>query len=97
MKKLIHILTVAGALMVTLAMVGAGSAADVAAGKKLVEEKCVGCHKAEKYNDPGRKVTSLEALTKQVAACATAAKLMWTDAQKADVTAHLNKEYYKIK
>jgi cytochrome c2 len=93
MKKRIHIFTAVGALL-ALAVAGAGAAADVAAGRKLAEERCVACHKVVKYTAPGRKVTTLDALKERVAACAAAAKLPWTDAQKADVTAYLNQEYY---
>jgi len=96
MKKRIHVLTAAGALL-ALAVAGTGVSADAPPGKKLVEASCVGCHKAEKYTAPDRKVTSLEALKKQVAACAAAAKVAWTDTQKADVTAYLNQEFYKFK
>ncbi|MBE0618020.1 MAG: cytochrome c [Proteobacteria bacterium] len=94
MRKRIHFLTTAAAIF---ALTGAVFAAETLPGKKLVEEKCMGCHKTEKYTAANRKVTSLDALQKQVAACAAGAKLEWTDAQKAEVVTYLNQEFYKFK
>ncbi len=96
MSKHTDTLTAAGA-MFALVLAGAAFAAEGLPGKKLVEEKCMGCHKTETYTAADRKVTSLEALKKQVAACAAGAKLAWTDAQKAEVVTYLNQEFYKFK
>lgn len=79
------------------AAASAGLAADAPAGKKLVEASCTGCHRTEPYTAADRKVNSLEGLKKQVAACAEAAGTGWTDAQKADVVAYLNREFYHFR
>ena len=69
-------------------------AAEPAKGKVLVEQMCAGCHGDEVY---GHKIKSLAALQAQLDICVTAIKTDWTLAQKEDVVAFLNKEYYKFK
>jgi cytochrome c553 len=81
-------------LILTTALASQTLAADADQGKALVEKKCTGCHGSEVY---GQKIKSLEKLQTQVDACAAAAKTDWSLAQKEDVVAYLNKEYYKFK
>lgn len=81
-------------LILTTALASQTLAADADMGKVLVEQKCTDCHGNSVY---GNKIKSLEVLQTKVDACAAAAKTGWSLAQKEDVVAYLNKEYYKFK
>lgn len=81
-------------LLILTALASQTLAADPDKGKVLVEQMCAGCHKDEVY---GRKLKSLAALQGQVEICVTATKTDWTPAQKEDVVAYLNREFYKFK
>lgn len=66
-------------------------------GKKLfTESKCDQCHGTEVFTRPDRKVTSLKALEAQVRRCDSNLNTNWFDDEIHDVTAHLNKKYYKF-
>jgi hypothetical protein len=79
-------------------------AADPAEGKKLVaEKKCEICHNNKTYGDAkavylrkDRKVTSLEKLKAQVAACNSELNLQLFPDEEEHIVAHLNKTYYKF-
>ena len=81
-------------LLMTTALASQTLAADPDKGKVLVEQMCTGCHDDEVY---GRKIKSLAALQGQVDVCVTATKTDWSVAQKEDVVAYLNREFYKFK
>jgi mono/diheme cytochrome c family protein len=81
-------------LILATTLASQAQAADPDKGKALVEKQCTGCHGDEVY---GRKIKSLAALQGQVDICVTATKTDWSVAQKEDVVAYLNKEYYKFK
>ena len=81
-------------LLILTALASQTLAADPDKGKVLVEQNCTGCHDSVVY---GRKIKSLAALQAQVDICVTAIKTDWSVAQKEDVVAYLNKEYYKFK
>jgi cytochrome c553 len=81
-------------LILTTALASQTLAADPDQGKTLVEKQCTGCHGDEVY---GHKIKSLAALQAQLNICVTAIKADWSPAQKEDVVAFLNKEYYKFK
>jgi len=91
MRRLSVILSL---LILTTALASQTLAADPAKGKALVEQICTDCHGSEVY---GRKIKSLAALQAQVEICVTATKTDWSLAQKEDVVAYLNKEFYKFK
>ena len=75
---------------------------DVAAGKKLVEEKkCEICHNNQTMGDAkavylrkDRKVTSLAKLKAQVAACNSQLNLQLFPEDEEQVAAYLNATYY---
>lgn len=91
-------------LGLTLACLTSAHAANIARGKKLVQENCVKCHAgivggdgSKIYTRPNRNIDSLAALNKQVHRCKNALGVSWPEDQIADVVAYLNKTYYKFK
>ena len=79
-------------------------AADVEAGKRLVEEKrCETCHHNKTLGDAkavylrkDRKVTSLEKLKAQVARCNSELDLKLFPDDEENIVAYLNEAYYKF-
>ncbi|MEJ2360243.1 MAG: c-type cytochrome [Gammaproteobacteria bacterium] len=91
-------------LGLTLFCMTGAHAANLARGKKLVEENCVKCHAgivggdgSKIYTRSNRSIDSLPALIKQVHRCKNALGVSWPEDQIADVVAYLNKTYYKFK
>ena len=89
------------ALLAPLAAVAAG---DPAQGARLVQDKkCEACHHNKTLGDAkaiylrkDRKVTSLEKLKAQVAACNSELNLQLFPDEEEHVVAHLDKTYYKF-
>ena len=74
------------------------AAGDAANGKKLfTASKCNQCHGTEVFTKKDRKVKDLKTLEVQVRRCDSNLDTNWFDDEIIDVTAHLNKEYYKFK
>lgn len=66
-------------------------------GKKLfTQSKCNQCHGTEVFTRKDRKVTDLSKLEAQVRRCDSNLNTNWFDDEIHDVTAHLNKQYYKF-
>lgn len=80
------------------------AAGDPAQGRKLVEEKkCETCHHNKTLGDAkaiylrkDRRVTSLEKLKAQVAACNSELNLQLFPDEEEHIVAHLDKTYYKF-
>src|SRR5687768_4862078 len=80
------------------------AAGDAAKGAKLVEEKkCEICHNNKTLGDAkaiylrkDRRVTSLEKLKAQVAACNSELNLQLFPDEEEHIVAHLDKTYYKF-
>jgi mono/diheme cytochrome c family protein len=71
--------------------------ADPINGKKLFEEsRCMGCHTADSFTKPDRKVKNLAALESQVRRCDANLSTNWFDDQIMDVVTFLNQSYYKF-
>lgn len=88
------LLSLAGLLITSFTFAG-GNAAN---GKKLfTASKCNQCHGTKVYTRKDRKVKSLSALETQVRRCDSNLNTNWFDDEIIDVTAHLNKQYYKFK
>lgn len=85
-----------GAALCSLAAAAPSSGADAQAGKALHEASCLKCHGTEVYKSAQRKIGSPEALRAQVARCAKAAEVAWTEAQVADVAAYLDEAFYRF-
>jgi len=96
--------TAAFATIVALLAAPALAAGDPAQGRKLVEEKkCETCHHNKTLGDAkaiylrkDRRVTSLEKLKAQVAACNSELNLQLFPDEEEHIVAHLDKTYYKF-
>ena len=88
----------AGLLITVATSTTAMAAGDAANGKKLFTgSKCNQCHGTEVFTRKDRKVTDLAKLEAQVRRCDSNLNTNWFDDEIIDVTAHLNKQYYKFK
>ncbi len=72
-------------------------------GALLHQENCIACHAAMTggegsvlYTRKDHKVTSLEALTKQITRCQSSLELNWTPKQISAVHEYLNTSFYKF-
>jgi len=66
-------------------------------GQKLfTEAKCNQCHGTEVYTRKDRKISNLAGLEAQVRRCDSTLNTNWFDDEIYDVTAYLNKQYYKF-
>jgi cytochrome c553 len=68
---------------------------DAAAGKRLHETGCVGCHDAGVYTRKDRKVHSLDGLIKQVNACNTQLSRSLGKDEIYDLVRYLNDSFYR--
>jgi len=72
-------------------------ASNAANGKKLfTNSKCGTCHGNEIYTSKNRKVKNLKALEAAVRLNDSKLNTNWFDEDVKDVTAYLNKQYYKF-
>ncbi|MBU3559080.1 hypothetical protein ICV89_05530 [Polynucleobacter sp. Adler-ghost] len=79
--------------------------ADLANGKKIDQQKCYACHAKKSgfgngdmiYTRSDSKVKSLQNLKTMVSMCNTELRLDLFPEDEADVTAFLNKQFYKFK
>jgi len=78
---------------------------DLANGKKIDQQKCYACHAKKSgfgngdmiYTRSDSKVKNLQNLKTMVALCNTELRLDLFPEDEADVTAFLNKQFYKFK
>ena len=90
-------------ILVTAAVLFSGAAhaadlpGDAASGKKLHAARCAGCHDDKVYTRQNRRITSLEALIKQINACAHMPDVTLGKSQVEDVVKYLNESFYKFK
>jgi len=78
---------------------------DLANGKKIDQQKCYACHAKKSgfgngdmiYTRSDSKVKNLQNLKTMVAMCNTELRLDLFPEDEADVTAFLNKQFYKFK
>lgn len=83
----------------------ANASPDIANGKKIDEQKCYACHTKKSgfgngdmiYTRSDSKVKNLQNLKSMVAMCNTELRLDLFPEDEADVTAFLNKQFYKFK
>ena len=91
-------------LILTALLASSGVAfADAEKGKTLHNANCIACHAkmtggegTTLYTRTKRRVNSTDALASQVKRCATNLNLTWFDDEINDVSAYLNKEFYKF-
>ncbi len=67
---------------------------DPAAGKRLHDAHCTGCHNASVYTREDHSVRSLAGLKRQFQACSHMANKEFTPAEAQDVIKYLNDEFY---
>ena len=72
----------------------AAQAADVDAGKELVNENCYACHGNEIYTRKDRIVNSRSSLTQQVQRCELALGLQWFEDDVENSAEYLNLKFY---
>ena len=75
----------------------ADRAPDVAHGKTLVDQKCMGCHDNRQYTRPNRIVHTFEDLRGRVEFCDSASNANFSFDDLDDVVEFLNVTYYKFK
>lgn len=83
----------------------AHATSDLANGKKIDQQKCYACHSKKSgfgngdmiYTRSDSKVKNLQNLKTMVAFCNTELRLDLFPEDEADVTAFLNKQFYKFK
>lgn len=99
MKKINCLLCIAALCQFNFA-----SAADIDSGEQLHEENCVTCHHPKAEGDhshlytreEGRRANDLAGLESMVRMCDTNLNTGWFDDEIENVTAYLNKTYYKF-
>lgn len=70
---------------------------DVAHGKTLVDNKCMGCHDNHQYTRPNRIIHTFEDLRGRVEFCDTASNANFSLDDLDDVVEYLNVNFYKFK
>jgi len=86
--------------LITTGLVMASSsspAIDINHGKSLQQENCMRCHDDSIYTREERRVTTLDALQRQVQRCETNLDLAWFPEDVDAVTEYLNTSFYKFK
>lgn len=84
------------ALTIAAASIPVAAADDSVDANTLITENCSSCHGSEIYTRNDRRVTSLDGLHRQVRMCEQNLGLTWFDDQVDEVTALLNKDYYRF-
>ena len=91
------ILRIFPTILLTVFLAPLAGAADIEAGKQLVDTHCYKCHGTEVYTRADRRVTSLPQLHSQVRRCELSLGLTWFDQEIENVADYLNKEFYRFK
>jgi cytochrome c2 len=89
-------------LLVTLTLLSSAAAmtthaADIKNGKELQQKNCMSCHDDGMYTRENRFIKDLPGLRTQVQRCESTLGLKWFDEDVDDVTAYLDKQFYKFK
>ena len=75
----------------------AASPADSAAGKRLHDANCMGCHDTSVYARKTRSVRSLDALKQQLESCGHASDKNLSPADKQNIVRYLNDQFYQFR
>ena len=90
MKSIFH-----GALAILLTQSAyAALPGDSAAGQRLLQANCTGCHDTSVYTRQNRRVGSLDALKQQVEGCSHLAKKEFSATETQDLVKYLNERFY---
>jgi cytochrome c553 len=82
-------------LLTTIAY--AGLPGDAAAGKRLHDASCTGCHDSSVYTRKDRTIRTLDGLKHQLEGCAHATKQNFTAVQSQDIIKYLNDQFYHFR
>jgi hypothetical protein len=77
--------------------VHAASLGDSAAGKRLHDAKCTGCHDTGVYIRKDRTVRSLDALERQLNGCTHMAKENFSAVETQNIIKYLNDQFYRFR
>ena len=83
-------------LLTALLTAGNYALADAERGQQLHDKHCMKCHDTAVYTRENRRVTSQDALAKQVKRCELNLGLQWFDNDVNDVVQFLNQSFYKF-
>jgi len=75
----------------------AAAPGDAAAGKKLHDANCTGCHDSSVYTRKDHQIKSLAALNEKLSTCTHAAQVTLTDEEQQHIVRYLNDQFYKLK
>ena len=70
---------------------------DTAAGKKLHDANCSGCHDSSVYTRKDRRVNSLDALKAQLQGCGHIAEKHFSETEQQDIVKYLNDRFYHFR
>lgn len=84
-------------LLYTALLAQPALAGDSSAGKKLYDANCTKCHDTSVHTRQERKIKSLDALDKQLIACAQAAQVKLSDTERGNIAEYLNEQFYKFR
>jgi cytochrome c5 len=84
-------------MILLTASVQAALPGDSAAGKRLHDAKCTGCHDAGVYIRKDRTVRSLDALKRQLDGCSHMAKENLSAAETQNIIKYLDEQFYKFR
>jgi len=80
-------------LLGILVVASASATADI---EETYQQTCTSCHGSEVYTREDRRVTSYDGLARQVRRCESALGLKWFDDEIDDMTAYLNRKFYRF-
>jgi hypothetical protein len=69
---------------------------DSAAGKRLHDANCIGCHETGIYTRKDHLIRSLEALKTQLSDCSHAPNKQFSAAETQNIVKYLNDQFYKF-
>ena len=81
-------------LFLTVNVHAAALPGDAAAGKRLHDASCTGCHDTAVYTRKDHSVRSLEGLKQQFESCSHMAKKEFSTAEAQNVIKYLNDKFY---
>ena len=90
------LILIAPVMLFLAASAHAAAPGDAAAGKRLLDANCTGCHDTAVYSRKDHKVRSIEGLKQQVENCTHMAQKEFTPAERQDIVKYLNDQFYQF-
>jgi hypothetical protein len=90
------ILCAASLVLLTPSAHAAALPGDSAAGKRLHDANCMGCHDTKIYTRKDHLIRSLEALEKQLSDCSHAVNKQFSATETQNIVKYLNEQFYKF-